>query len=125
MDEFADRLQFGVASDFLLEPVFHRLHIVVGDALDVLDPLGVGDAEIFNPIAQNVGRLFTEQRDFENAGIAGQGLQPADFDLNPMADQAVFAENRAQISGLVGIAAINGSNGGKSGQFHGESGKAK
>ena len=47
MDELADRLQFSIAGDLLLEPIFHRLDIVIGDAFDTLDARGGGGIERF------------------------------------------------------------------------------
>jgi hypothetical protein len=40
--KFAGRLQFGRAFEFLLDPVLHGFHIVVGGFLDVFDGGGVG-----------------------------------------------------------------------------------
>ncbi len=119
MDELADRLQFGIAGNFLLEPVFHRLHVMVGNALDVLDPLGIGDGERLDQVVENLERGFAQRRHFGNVRMAGQRLQPVDFNLHPMADQAVLAEDRPQVGGFVGIAAVNGGNSGESGEFHG------
>ena len=119
MDEFADRFQFGVAGDFFLEQILDRLHVVVGGALDVLDPLGVRQAKVLDQPAQDMEGVLAQRRHFRDAGMTGQRLQPAHLHPYPMADQAVFAEDRPQLGGLVGIAPVDGGNRGQSGKFHG------
>ena len=112
VNELADCLQFGVAGDLFLEQVLDRLHVVVGGPLDILDPLGVSQGEMFEQPIENMAGMLAQSRHFGNAGLAGQRLQPADLDQHPMANQAILAEDRPQIGGLVGIAAIDGRNGG-------------
>ena len=46
MDEFGGARDLGHVGEALLQPVLDRLDVVIGRALDRLDPLGVGDAEI-------------------------------------------------------------------------------
>ncbi len=118
MDELADRLQFGIAGDSLLEQVFHRLHVVVGGALDILDSLGVGEAEVLDQAFEDAVGVLAERRYFGNAGMTGQRLQPAHFDQHPMTDQAILAEDGPQAGGLVGVAAVDGRNRGQGGEFH-------
>jgi hypothetical protein len=47
-------LQFRAGFEFGLDPVLHRLDIVVGDLFDVFDGQAVGLAEVFHQ-AQEVG----------------------------------------------------------------------
>jgi hypothetical protein len=124
VDELADRLQFGVAGDLLLEEIFHRLHVVIGGALDVLDPLGVGEGEVLDQAIEDVGGVFAQGRHFRDAGMRCQRLQPAHLDQHAVPDQAVLAENRPQVGGLVGVAAIDGGNRGQGCQVHGLSSQA-
>jgi len=119
VDEFANRLQFGVAGDFLLEQVFDRLHVMVGGAFDVLDPLGVGETEFLDQPIENVHSMLAQGRHFGDAGMASQRLQPAYLYQHPMANQAVLAENRPQIGSFIAVAAVDGRNGGQCGEFHG------
>jgi hypothetical protein len=119
MDELADRFQFGVAGDLLLEQVFHRFHSVIGGALDVFDPLGVGQREILDQPVEDTDGVLAQQRYFEDARIAGQRLQPTHLDQYPVADQAVLAEHRPQIGGFIAVAAIDGRKSGQCGEFHG------
>ena len=56
MHEFADRLQFRVAGDLFLEEIFHRLDVVIGGALDVLDALRILLAEILDDGVEHVAR---------------------------------------------------------------------
>ena len=69
VDEFADRLQLGVAGDLLLEEVLHRLDVVVGGALDVLDPLRVGIVERCPTMASS--RLAAWPESGGTSGICG------------------------------------------------------
>jgi len=54
MDELADRFQFIVTGDLFLQEVLHRLDIMVGGALDVLDALRILFAELLDNIVQQI-----------------------------------------------------------------------
>ena len=92
MDEFTDRFQLAVAGNLLLEKILHRLHVMVGGALDVLYPVGVVVVEIIDDSIEDMGRMFTQFGNFGDAGMGGKHLQPADFHQHTMADEAKFAE---------------------------------
>ncbi len=62
-----------------------------------------------------------ETRNFRDAGVGGQALQPAHLDLDAGADQAVLAEDGAEGLDLGGVAAIDGGKGGQGGKRHGSS----
>lgn len=94
MDELADRFQFGVAGDFLLEKIFDGFHVVVGAAFDSLDPLGVGGTEVFQQPFKRLNGACAQRWRFRDLRMAGQGLQPAHLHQHPVADQAVLTENR-------------------------------
>ena len=49
--------QFRHVLDLLLEPVFDRLHVVVGDRFDLLDALGVGFGEVGGDARRAARRL--------------------------------------------------------------------
>ena len=52
------------------------------------------------------------------AGLAGQRLQPADLRQHAIAHQAVLAEDFAQLDGFLGVAAVDGGDGGQRSQVH-------
>ena len=111
----------GVAGDPLLEEVLHRLDVVVGGALDVLDPLGVRDLEVLDDGVEQVGGVARELRHLRDLRVAGQGLEPAHLHQDPVADQPVLAEDRPQVRGLGPVAAVHGGDGGEGGELHGRS----
>ncbi len=119
MDELAHCLQLGIAGDLLLEEILHRLHIVIGGALDVLHPLGVFQGEILHDAIEQAIGLVAEGRYLGNAVMQAQGLQPAYLHQHPVFDQAEFTEDGTQALGLAGIAAVDGRDGGKGCQIHG------
>ena len=43
----------------------------------------------------------------DDARLGGQRLEPERFDADPLADQAALAEERPQLGGLVGVAAVD------------------
>ncbi|MCY1284564.1 hypothetical protein D9M70_334730 [compost metagenome] len=118
MDELADLVQFRQFGRLLLEQVFDRLDVVVGGALDVLDTLRVLDLEVIHQAVQQGVGLGRERRDLGDAGVSGEALEPAHFDHDAEADQAVFAEDRAQGTGFAGIAAVDRGNRGERGKLH-------
>ena len=113
VDELADRLQFGIADDLFLEEVLHRLDVMVGGALDVLDPLGVLHAEVLEDPVEQLGGVFAEGRYLGDRRFGSQRLQPADLHQHPVPDQTEFAEDRPQVDGFGAVAAVHGRDGGK------------
>ncbi|MNY65363.1 hypothetical protein D3C86_2026250 [compost metagenome] len=93
---------------------------MVGGALDFLDALGVLELEVFRQLVEQGVGLGGERRDFRDAGMGGQALQPAHFHLNAATDQAEFAEDRAQGAGFAAVAAINGGYRSERGELHGD-----
>lgn len=108
VDELADLGQFRQRGGLLLEQVLHGLHVVVGGAFDFLDALGMLELEVFGELVQQGVGFGGEGRHFRNAGVGGEALQPAHFDLDAETDQAVFTEDRTQGAGFAGVAAIDG-----------------
>ena len=108
VNEFADRFQFLVAGDFLLEEIFHRLDVMVGGALDVLDTLCIRFVEFFNEVIEHMVGVVAERRHFTDVFLSRQRLQPADLDLHAMTDQPVLAEDGPQGFGFRSITAVDG-----------------
>ncbi len=117
MNEFRRGDQFRHILDLFLQPVFDRLHIVIGDRFDRLDAFRIAFGE--------VGRQFVEQRrgesrerlDFGEA-CGRQRLQPRNFHFDAVMHESCFGQDRAQFVGLGSIAAVQRGKGGKCGKRH-------
>ncbi len=57
---------------------------------------------------ENVLHHGRQRRDFGDGFFVGQALQPADFDEDPEANQAVLAEDVAKPVDLVRVTAVGG-----------------
>ena len=118
VNELADLVQFWQLGGLLLEQVLHGLDVVVGGALDFLDALGMLDGKVLGQLVEQGVGFGGEGRDFRDAFVGSQALQPAHFDQYAATDQAVFAEDRAQGAGFAGVAAVDGGNRGERGKLH-------
>jgi len=107
VNKLTDCLEFLVAGDFLLEEILHRLDIMIGGALDVLDALRILLAELVDYLVQDALGMHAEQWHFRDIRLPGKCLQPANLDHHAVTDQAVFTENRAQCFGFGSIAPVN------------------
>ena len=119
MDEFTDCLQLDITGDLLLEEILHRLDVVVGGPLDVLDPLGIFFGEIRDDTFQDVVGVLAQRRHLGYPRMVRQGLQPAYLHQYAMVDQTVFTEDGAQICALAAVAAVDGGDCGKGRELHG------
>gem|GEM_PF-3646672 len=119
MNELVDLGQLRQLLGLLLEQVLHRLDVVVGGALELLDPLGMLQLEVAGQLLEQGGGFGGKGRHLGNAVMGRQALEPADFDLHTAANQTEFTENGTQSAGFAGIAAIDGGNRGERGKLHG------
>ncbi len=92
MDEFSNFCQLRQTSHAILQEVLDGLHVVIGGALGMLDPEGVGFGKVRHQRIQKCIGFGREGRYFRNAGMGRQTLQPAYFHFDTGMDQAVFAE---------------------------------
>ena len=113
MYELTHCLQLCITGNLFLEEILHRLDVMVGGALDILDPLGILLAELVDDIVQHVLRVLAQWRHLADTRVLCQRLQPAHLNNNPVAYQAVFTEDRAQGFRFGTVAAIDGGNGSK------------
>ena len=118
MHEFAGGLQLGLAFETRLQPVLHRLHVVVGGLLDVLDGLRVGLRKIRHQSPKVTARGFRQGLEFGESGI-GQGDEPLHLHLHAAVHEAVFRQQRPQRRHLRGVAAVQRRQGGECGGGHG------
>jgi len=119
VDELADLDHFGTGLGLVLDPVFQRLDVMVGDGFDGLH-LGrllrpeVGD--------QRIERCHGRRRksgDFRKMRLGGQRLQPFDLDLEAGSDQAELGKMLAQRIDLAGVAAVERGESGQGIEIHG------
>jgi len=94
MDEFTDILQFLVSCDLLFQKILNRLNVMIGSALNILDPVCILNAEFFHDAVENVISMLAESRNLCDLLLSGQGLKPAYLHQNPVSDKTKFAENR-------------------------------
>ncbi len=92
--------------DFFRKEVFDRLHVMVGRALELLDPARVGEREVAVQCAQP-GRRAGVESEFLQRGIFGQREQPFDFDPDAIADERELAEVGGQRPRADMIAAVD------------------
>ena len=105
VDELARALQFRLALDRFLQPVFDRLHVVIRHALDVLDARGVVRGEALDELQQELLGRIGKARHFGEAG-ARKRDQPVNFDHHAMPHEGGFGEPFAQGFGLGGVTAV-------------------
>ena len=124
MDEFGRTRHFGIRRKALLEPILHRLDVVIGARFDGLDRLTIGNREVAHHSVKLSQRGRAERRDLGQLPFGGKRLQPLDFDPHTVADQSVLGKMGTQGADLVLVAAIErrkcheGHEGGSGGRRH-------
>ena len=106
MHELQRPRQVGVVAQAFLDPVLHRLDVVVGGGLDLLDAGGVGGAEVARQVAQPFHGRRRQRRQLLDGRLSGQRQQPFDLDVHAGADQSGLGEDRPQRRHLAGVAAV-------------------
>src|SRR5690606_26651959 len=107
VDEFVHRLQFRKVLHLFLEQILHGLYVVVGGALDFLDPLGVLKLKVINQTVQQLIGLLGEWAYLRHTWVCCQTLETENSNLNAKTDKTVFTEYAAQAGGLAAVTAIN------------------
>ncbi|MNS75847.1 hypothetical protein D3C72_1093750 [compost metagenome] len=95
VDEFGGAGQLGIISHFFLQPVFDSLHIMVGNALDILDATGIGFREILHQLLQTLAGGRGKAGQLRQAGVR-QGDQPGHLDFHAVRHEAGFGQQTAQ-----------------------------
>jgi len=80
MDEFADPAEFGRIGQAFLQEILDRLDVMVGRALDFLDPRRIGRRELGDQAPQALRRRVAQRRYLRDAGLGRERCQPADLD---------------------------------------------
>ena len=107
MNKLTDRLQLGIVGNSFLEQVLHRLHIVIGGALNLLDPHCLFQGEVIHQLVENTIGFGTKRCHFLNLWMVGQLLQPANLNQHPVADQSILTEDGSQGIGFASVATID------------------
>jgi hypothetical protein len=115
MDELPLRRQ-PQSFETLLEKVFHRLDIVVGDGLDLLNPPGVIDPEFFND-APETGEMLGGDAFQRRQRDLAQGDEVLHFHPQSITDQGTLAEIVAQGERRAAVAPVDGGDGGQGSRF--------
>ena len=106
MDELGGTHHFDDALEAFLQPIFDGLDIVIGSALDSLDPLGVGNAEVsLNFLEKRAGR-GGKRRHLGDAGFVRDSFEPCELDTHALAHESEFAEMVGQNHHLGAITAV-------------------
>ena len=108
MHELAYGPEFLMVGKTLLDEILHRLDVVIGGGLDILDAARVRLAEVGGDGVQSPGRRGRQGGYFGNALVGRQALQPAHLHQHPAFDQAEFAEDTPQGRRLAAVAAVDG-----------------
>ena len=108
MHELATRTPGGHRVQAALHEVLDRLHVVVGLALDALDLRRVGVGQLGGERVETVKRLGGQAAQLRDARLGRERLEPQRLDANALTDQPALAEERPQLGGLVGVAAVDG-----------------
>ena len=106
-------------SSALAQPVFDRLHIMIGLRLDGLDARAIGLGELLHQIAQQRDSGGRERRQLDNRRLGRQGDQPLHLDLHPIAHQPGLAEIGSQGIHLRRIASVKRGDGSQAGERRG------
>ena len=106
MQKTTDLAQLIVVCKLFLQPVLHRLHIVIGGALDFLHPGGIGLAEPGFEFSQGRQCRVT-QRDFSDPRFGREMTQPDQFYPDAIADQPVLAESAGERFGFACITPVH------------------
>jgi hypothetical protein len=105
MDELGRARQLGMVFHLLFQPIFHRLDVVVGDALDIFDAGGVGLGKVLHQRLQAGSRFAGKGRQFRQIRV-GQGHQPGHLHFHAVRHEAGFGQQAAQRIAARSIAAV-------------------
>jgi hypothetical protein len=117
MDKLRRGNQFRLVLELFFQPVFDCLDVMIGDRFNFLDACGVPFSEVGSQVVERLAGTCRKRGDFGQPGLC-QGLEPGDFNLDPMMHKSRFRQDRAQLVGFRCIAAIERRQGGKRGKGH-------
>jgi hypothetical protein len=118
VDEGAGPLERGVAGDALADPVLDRLDVVIGLALDRLDALAVGLAELGGECAQLGRGRGRERSDLGHARFGGERDEPLGLHPDPRPDERQLTRPRSQRLEAARVAAVERRDRGKRRERH-------
>ena len=115
--KFGSLGELGVVSHLSLDPVFDRLHVVIGGLFDVLDLLAAFNREVRHEAAQESLAVLGNFAEFRQTEFR-KGDEPFRFNLNTGLHEGVFREDFTQRVSLPGITSVEGAEGCKRGKIH-------
>ena len=113
MNELLELCQLRVQVEFLLQEIFHGLHVMVGGRLYCLDSLGILEGEVIeNPIKEAL--LLKDELDvflgLSSDLLLEESLEPLDLHEDSVLHQSVLGKVLPQIVGLPRISSIHWGN---------------
>ncbi len=102
----------------LADVIFDGFDVVIGRRLDRLHAAGVVLAEVVGQPPQAGEQGAVEGGELADGGVPAEGQEPLDFDPDPETDEAVFAEDRAEIGDARTVPAVRRRQGCESAEFH-------
>jgi hypothetical protein len=94
-----------------LQEVLHRLDVVVGTTLDLLDPLHLRRTELGDPLPEGVGDTGLDRWKLAYPRLCRQGQEPFHFDGEPLAKKGCFREGPGEHLHLGRVAPVEGRKG--------------
>ena len=106
MNEFDGAGDFRAVGETLPQPVFHRLDVVIGGALDGFDALGIREGKLISHRCEQRSRRMRKRRKFRDATLVGERFQPCELDPYSLPDEAIFAEPCRELRHFAAIASV-------------------
>ncbi len=107
MDEVTNVPGIGTIADTLADVNFDRLYVVIDGCFDFLDAFCIVLVEIIDDVIEHILHHGGQWREFRDARLIGEPLQPTYLDQYPITDQSVFAENIPEGTDLVSVATVD------------------
>ena len=96
MNKFGNAHHFRSVGQGFFDPVFQRLDVVIGLCLDHLDLDGLGRRKPGHQGIERCAGLCRKRWNLGKMRLGRQRLEPADFNFQPTANQAIFGKLRTQ-----------------------------
>ena len=88
----AARVTSATLRESFLQPILDRLDVVIGRALDRLDPLGIGDAEVALDFREKRAGRRGKRRHLGDARLVGKRFEPRELDAHALTHESEFAK---------------------------------
>ena len=112
MDELLVLVEASKPVEFLLDEIFHGLHVVVGGLLDFLDACGVCFREVAVDVAERVEAAVVEVLQLRQRQLAERD-EVFNLHAHPVTDEGILREIFCQQPGLVPVSPVDRRDGGQ------------